>query len=228
MEKYLKEYNYYDTNKRKLEKFKVYDLFANLQAGLIFDRPVNPYSRSWQKSLIESVAYKLTDDDKKIKIICNRSNNQSFIYYMYKWANRILILDILGRNWHASLTGWVEICRRILAGLNGFTQCQMVSVLRGALVRYLLDNPKALVISHLTNYQKLTDSEKELVGFIVSEDGYLTVNYDQHKYVYVGAVSKLRNNFSQNFLGKCSSPSSSITVFNATRYNVSDIGRIPY
>ena len=227
MEKYLKEYNYYNTNKRKIEKFRVYDLLANLRAGLMFDRPINPYSRSWEKPPIESIRYKLTDDDKKIKITSNRSNDQSFIYYMYKWANRILILDTLGRKWHASLTGWVEIYRRILAGLNGFTQSQMVSVLRGAFARYFLDNPKALVISRLTNYQKLTENEKELVAFIVNEEGYLTVNYGQHKYVYVG-TNKLRNNFSQKFLGKCSSPAGSVTAFNASIYNVSDIARIPY
>ena len=89
----------------------------------------------------------------------------------------------------SSLTGWLQIFRRIL-GLDGFTQAETAKVLREAFASYFLNKPNALVISHIKNYQNLSDIDKGLVYFIVTEDGYLTVNFGYRKHFYVGEQFK--------------------------------------
>ena len=144
--------------------------------------------------------------------------------YLYKWANTILMIDTINFKWVRSLTGWVHIFRRILEGLTDFTQKQTVEVLRCVFVKYFLDQPKALVIAHTRNYSNLTKNEKFLVPFIVTEDGYLTANYNQRKYIYVG--NQQRDSFQNNFIGKFMKPASKLANYNANIYK--DLGTIPY
>ena len=143
---------------------------------------------------------------------------------MYKWANTILTIDTINFKWVRSLTGRVQIFRRTLEGLTEFTQAQTAKVLRGAFAKYFLDNPKALVISHVTNYPNLTNNEKDLVSFIVTKDGYLTVNFSLRRYIYV--QYQLKESFQNNFIGKCATPASKLHNYNANIYK--DLGVIPY
>ena len=87
----------------------------------------------------------------------------------------------------------MQIFRRILEGLDSFTQAETAKVLGEAFASYFLNKPNALVISHIKNYQKLSDIDKGLVYFIVTEDGYLTVNFGYRKIFYVG--EHLKNSY---------------------------------
>ena len=125
-----------------------------------------------------------------------------------------------------SLTGWLQIFRRILEGLDSFTQAETAKVLREAFASYFLNKPNALVISHIKNYQKLSDRDKGLVYFLVTEDGYLTVNFGHRKHFYVG--EQLKNSYQNNFTLKCTKPNGQISNRNITIYDTTDIGTIPY
>ena len=126
----------------------------------------------------------------------------------------------------SSLTGWLQIFRRILEGLDGFTQAETAKVLREAFASYFLNKPNALIISHIKNYQKLSDRDKGLVYFIVTEDGYLTVNFGYRKHFYVG--EQLKNSYQDNFISKCAKPNDQISDRNISIYDTTDIGMIPY
>ena len=126
----------------------------------------------------------------------------------------------------SSLTGWLQILRRILEGLDGFTQAETAKVLREAFASYFLNKPNALVISHIKNYQKLSDRDKGLVYFIVTEDRYLTVNFGHRKHFYVG--EQLKNSHQNNFISKCAKPNGQISNRNISIYDTTDIGTIPY
>ena len=89
-----------------------------------------------------------------------------------------------------------------------------------------LNKPNALVISHIKNYQKFSNSDKELVYFIVTEDGYLTVNFGYRKHFYVG--EHLKNSYQNNFILKCAKPNGQISNRNISIYDTTDIGTIPY
>ena len=126
----------------------------------------------------------------------------------------------------SSLTGWLQIFRIILEGLDGFTQAETAKVLREAFASYFLNKPNAIVISHIKNYQKLSDRDKGLVYFIVTEDGYLTVNFDYRKHFCVG--EQLKNSYQNNFISKCAKPNGQISNRNISVYDTTDIGMIPY
>ena len=126
----------------------------------------------------------------------------------------------------SSLTGWLQIFRRILEGLDGFTQAETAKVLREAFASYFLNKSNAPVISHIKNYQKLSDRDKGLVYFIITEDGYLTVNFAYRKHFYVG--EQLKNSYQDNFISKCAKPNGQISNRNISIYDTTDIGTIPY
>ena len=141
-------------------------------------------------------------------------------------ANRLVVIDSLNQKLISSLTSWLRIFRRILEGLDGFTQAETNKVLRKAFASYFLNKPNALVISHVKNYQKLSDGDKRLVYFIVTEDGYLSVNFAYRKHFYVG--DQLKNSYQDNFISKCAKPNGQITNRNISIYDTTDIGTIPY
>ena len=225
MEKYLKTYKCYDTKNKKVDIFKVYNLLANLYAGLVYNHDKSTKG-TWSQPPIDKITFNLSENEKQIIRTAQKTAHISYIDYLYKWAIRIIMIDTINFKIIASLTGWVQIFRRILEGLDGFTQDQTALVLRGAFAKYFLDNPTALVISHTTNYQKLNKNQKNLVAFIVTEDGYLTVNYSPRRYIYVG--KQLKDSFSTNFIGQCARPASYIDWYNASIYDITEIGEIPY
>ena len=74
----------------------------------------------------------------------------------------------------------------------------------------------ALIFSHRNNFNKLSRRKKELVYFIVEENGFLTVNYGPRKHLYVG--NELANGFRHNLLNLCARPNGSITQRNIDIY----------
>ena len=119
MKKYKKEYKYLNTTRNKIETFRVYDFLAHIPSGLKFNKA---NLKRWIAAPIESVNFKLVEDNTKILVKCTPSDDQTLPYFMYEWANKIIVYDSLGRKWYASLTGWVEIFRRILYGVKNITQ----------------------------------------------------------------------------------------------------------
>ena len=120
----------------------------------------------------------------------------------------------------------MQIFRRILEGLDSFTQAETANVLRKAFASYFLNKPNALIFSHIKNYQKLSDIDKGLVYFIVREDGCLTVNFAYRKHFYVG--EQLKIGYQKNFISKCAKPKGHISNRNISIYDTTDIGTIPY
>ena len=97
---------------------------------------------------------------------------------------------------------------------------------RKAFVSYFLYKPNPLIFSHIKNYQKLSDIDKGLVYFIVTEDGYLTVNFANRKHFSVG--EQLKNSYQKNFISKCAKPNGQVSNRNISIYDTTDIGTIPY
>ena len=54
--------------------------------------------------------------------------------------------------------------------------------------------------------KKMDNNKKSLVSFIITLDGYLRVNFNGKRILYVGASSNLHKNFRKNFLSKCAQP----------------------
>ena len=225
MENLLTSYKYYNIKNKKIEYFKAYDLLKYLRYGLIYKYDLNA-KKGWYNPPIDQITFKISENEKNIEVSCQKTKNKTYINYLYSWANRLVVIDSLNQKLISSLTGWLQIFRRILEGLDGFTQAKSNKVLREAFVCYFLNKPNALVISHIKNYQKLSDRDKGLVYFIVTEDGYLTVNFAYRKHFYVG--EQLKNSYQDNFISKCAKPNGQITNRNISIYDTTDIGTIPY
>ena len=183
-------------------------------------------SYKYYNTTIDQITFKISENEKNIEVSCQKTKNKTYINYLYSWANRLVVIDTLNLKLISSLTGWLQIFRRILEGLDGFTQAETHKVLREAFASYFLNKPNALVISHIKNYQKLSDRDKGLVYFIVTEDGYLTVNFAYRKHFYVG--EQLKNSYQDNFISKCAKPNGQITNRNISIYDTTDVGTIPY
>ena len=196
MEEYKKEYKYFNTAKKQIETFIVYDFLKHFRRGLTFNKSA---SVSWAKMPIESIIFKLTNNDKNILIQCKHADNQSFRCFMYDWANKLIVYDVVQRKWYSSLNGWVEIFRRILNGLKSITQKELFSILRPAFAQYFLHHPNALIIKHEDNYSKLSEDLKTYAIFLVTKDGHLRVNYTGRIIIYIGS-NKLKNNLVQRVI----------------------------
>ena len=72
----------------------------------------------------------------------------------------------------------------------------------------------------------MSDIDKGLVYFIVTEDGYLTVNFANRKHFSVG--EQLKNSYQKNFISKCAKPNGQVSNRNISIYDTTDIGTIPY
>ena len=223
MENFLTSYKYYNIKNKKIEYFKAYDLLKHLRYGLIYKNDLNA-KKGWYNPPIDQITFKISENEKNIEVSCQKTKNKTYINYLFSWANRLVAIDTLNLKLISSLTGWLQIFRRILEGLDGFTQAETAKVLREGFASYFLNKPNALVISHIKNYQKLSGIDKELVYFIVTEDGYLTVNFGYRKHFYVG--QQLKNSYQNNFISKCAKPNGQIS--NRNIYDTTDIGTIPY
>ena len=225
MKIFLTSYKYYNIKNKKIEYFKAYDLLKYLRYGLIYKYDLNS-KKGWYNPAIDQTTFKISENEKNIEVSCQKTKNKTYINYLYSWANRLVVIDTLNLKLISSLTGWLQIFRRILEGLDGFTQAETAKVLREAFASYFLNKPNALVISHIKNYQKLSDIDKRLVYFIVTEDGYLTVNFGYRKHFYVG--EQLKNSYQNNFISKCAKPNGQISNRNISIYDTTDIRTIPY
>ena len=225
MENFLTSYKYYNIRNKKIEYFKAYDLVKHLRYGLIYKYDLN-VKKNWCNPPIDQITFKISENKKNVEVSCQKTKNKTYINYLYSWANRLVVTDTLNLKLISSLTGWLQIFRRILEGLDGFTQAETAKVLREAFASYFLNKPNALVISHIKNYQKLSDRDKGLVYFIVTEDGYLTVNFGYKKHFYVG--EQLKNSYQNNFISKYAKPNGQISNRNINIYGTTDIGTIPY
>ena len=225
MENFLTIYKYYNIKNKRIEYFKAYDLLKHLRYGLTYKYDLKA-KKGWYNPPIDQIAFKISENEKNIEVSCKKTKNKTYINYLYSWANRLVVIDSLNLKLISSLTGWLQIFRRILEGSDGFTQAETAKVLTEAFASYFLNKPNALVISHIKNYQKLSDLDKGLVYFIVTEDGYLTVNFGHRKHFYVG--EHLKNSYQNNFISKCAKPNGQISNRNISIYDTTDIGTIPY
>ena len=225
MENFLTSYKYYNIKNKKTEYFKAFDLLKHLRYGLIYKYDLNA-KKGWYNPPTDQITFKISENEKNIEVSCQKTKNKTYINYLYSWANGLVVIDTLNQKLISSLTGWLQIFRRILEGLDGFTQAETFKVLREAFASYFLNKPNALVISHVKNYQKLSDRDKRLVYFIVTEDRYLTANFAYRKHFYVG--EQLKNSYQDNFISKCAKPNGQISNRNISIYDTTDIGTIPY
>ena len=215
IENVLTSYKYYNIKNKKIEYFKVYDLRKHLRYGHVYKYDLNA-KKGWKNPPIDQITY-------NIKVSCQKTENKTYINYLYSWANRLVVIDSLNLKLIWSSTGWLQIFRRILEGLDGFTQAETA---KKSFVSYFLYKPNPLIFSHIKNYQKLSDIDKGLVYFIVTEDGYLTVNFANRKHFSVG--EQLKNSYQKNFISKCAKPNGQVSNRNISIYDTTDIGTIPY
>ena len=85
----------------------------------------------------------------------------------------------------------------------------------------------ALVIAHEKNFEKMDKDKKSLLSFIITLDGYLRVNFNGERILYVGASSNLHKNFRKNFLSKCAKPVAWALASSMNNLE-KDLGRLPF
>ena len=70
-------------------------------------------------------------------------------------------------------------------------------------------------------------SNKSLVTFIITSEGYLRVNLQGPRILYVCSNSNFHKKFNKIFLGKCAMPTSWYLTNNMRNLR-KDLGRIPF
>ena len=80
-EKYVKEYSYLDTADDKIKTFKTYDFLSHLRNGLDFNKRDEV---TWQPRSIDKINFKLIDNDKKIAVRLDASQNLNFKKWVYE------------------------------------------------------------------------------------------------------------------------------------------------
>ena len=123
-----------------------------------------------------------------------------------------------------SSTGWLDIYTNLIS--NGGLQKYGYNILRNAFAAYYLERKKDLIFSHEDNFKKLTNYEKTLVFFVVTKEGYLTVNWGFHKNFYVG--DDLHNKFNTTFFKLCARPDGVMTRQILDIYSKNTSLNIPY
>ena len=101
-----------------------------------------------------------------------------------------------------SSTGWLEIYTNLIS--NGGLQKYGYNILRSAFAAYYLERKDDLIFSHEDNFKNVDNVKKQLVFFIVTKDGFLTVNYGFQKHFYVG--NELHEKFNNTFFKLCAKP----------------------
>ena len=131
MENFLTSYKYYNIKNKKIEYFKAYDLLKHLRYGLTYKYDLKA-KKGWHNPSIDQITFKISENEKNIEVSCQKTKNKTYINYLYSWENRLVVIDTLNLKLISSLTGWLQIFRRILEGLDGFTQAETAKVLREA------------------------------------------------------------------------------------------------
>ena len=199
-EKYVKEYRYLDTADDKIRKFKTYDFLSHLRSGLDFNKT---NQKTWQPRPIDKINFKLIDNDTKIAVRLDASQDLNFKKYMYEWDNTIMVYSYFNRKWYKSLGGWITIVHRLIYGIWAVDKKVVNDFIRQDVANYFLKEKDALVIAHEKNFEKMDNNKKSLVSFIIMSDRYLRVNFNCERILYVGTSSNLHKNFRKNFLSKC-------------------------
>ena len=95
------------------------------------------------------------------------------------WANKVVVVDDRNLKWITPSTGWLDIYTNLIS--NGGLQKYGYNILRSAFAAYYLERKKDLIFSHEDNFKKLTNYEKALVFFVVTKEGYPSVNWGFRK-----------------------------------------------
>ena len=73
----------------------------------------------------------------------------------------------------------------------------------------------------------MDNDKKSLVSFIKTSEGYLRVNFNGERILYVGTSSNLHKIFRKNFLGKCAQPVA-WALTSSMRHLERDLGKLPF
>ena len=218
---FLKTYKYYNIEKEKAENFNAYNSLTHLIYGVDF---VLDEDRKQTTPPITKINFKLNLDEQKIYVSSKQVKNNLFVKDSYSWPNKFVVVD--GRNLKliTSSTGWLDIYTNLIS--NGGLQKYGCNILRSAFAAYYLERKKDLIFSHEDNFKKLTNYEKTLVFFVVTKEGYLTVNWGFHKNFYVG--DGLHNKFNITFFKLCGRPDGVMTRQTLDIYSKNTSLNIPY
>ena len=221
---FLKTYKYYNIEKEKIEDFNAYNPLTHLTYGIDFALDETQEIKTKWQAPIDRINIKLNLDEKKFYVSSRQIKDNSYVKNIYSWANKFVVIDHFSLVLVTSSTGWIEIYTNLIS--NGGLQKYGFNILRHAFAAYYLERKDELIFSHEDNFKNLDNNKKWLVYFIVRKHGYLTVNYDARKHLYVG--DDLHSNFSNNFLRVCSKPNGRISNRNLSIYSRKTRLVIPY
>ena len=88
MKKYIKEYRYLNMTTHKIGTFKVYDILKHIRDGVTFNLS---NAKKWIAAPNSNLEFKLVENDTKMLVKCTPSQDQALRYYMYEWANTIMV-----------------------------------------------------------------------------------------------------------------------------------------
>ena len=189
--------------------------------GLIYDLDTSQKANTKWVAPVNRIDFQLDLNTKKVNVNVQQVRDNAYIKEIYAWANKFVVIDTWNLELVTSSTGWVEIYNSLIR-IQGIRS----NTVRQAFSAYHLEMTDALVFSHRKNFNKLSRRKKELVYFIVEENGFLTVNYGPRKHLYVG--NELANGFRHNLLNLCARPNGSITQRNIDIYSKKTGLIIPY
>ena len=127
---------------------------------------------------------------------------------MYERDNTIMVYSYFNKKWYKSISSWIIIVHRLIYGIWAADKDVVNDLLRQEVANEFLKEKDVLVIAYEKNYKKMDDDDnkKSFVSFIITSEGYLRVNFNGERILYVGGSSNLHKNFRKKFLGKCAQP----------------------
>ena len=196
MKDFLTTYQYCNIKKEKKEDFNAYNPLKHFTYGLIYDLDTSQKANTKWVAPVNRIDFQLDLNTKKVNVNVQQVRDNAYIKEIYAWANKFVVIDTWNLELVTSFTGWVEIYNSLIR-IQGIRS----NTVRQAFAAYHLEMTDALIFSHRNNFNKLSRRKKELVYFIVEENGFLTVNYGPRKHLYVG--NELANGFRRNLLNLC-------------------------
>ena len=138
-----------------------------------------------------------------------------------------MVYSYFNRKWYKSISSWVIIVYRLIYGIWAADKDVVNDLLRQDVTNEFLREKDILVTAHENNFKKMDDNKKSLVSFITTSEGYLRVNFNGERILYVGASSNLHKSFHKKFLGKCAQPVA-WTLMSSMRHLERDLGKLSF
>ena len=194
---YIKKYKYFNTDTKKVQEFKVYDVISHMKAGVIYKA-----SDTDSLDVYSEMNFKLTTGRKiEIKLAASANSGLRIIYY--QWINTIFRKN--GSIWKKSDNGWVVPALNVYKRekRRGENQAAADFAATRSIFNYFKNKPTATVFMNGQSWEKLDSDSKFFTSLAITGEGsFINTNAIRHN-LYVPLQSnfylKRSSNLFKNF-----------------------------